>query len=372
MNVQVQPVADRAATPVLPDPYRAAGIAPRQTGPFVHDPAHKAVVSFRTDGDAERSFTVLIAMGHREKRAGCDGRSAVNLSRNGIAIIDNDNWTILAESIYGQASGIAGASIRQKEAFGTIGGLCWSDFSHFLRSCDGYRAGRAIDIDSGAARPAPGNFDNRVRLGLARAEDRDIRDAFVRAVHASGDLSLPRVTRRGAVAEIMAHATARTRNGISLAWDVSTDYSWDVSGEMPGREEVDPAFDGRWLLETRRGDVVAAANDAILSVYIDEPFCALGIDEAPADLEMSPDGRSILLAGFQGREMTFASTGDLSRHLSSMDDTDLLSVWVAVRSLDADLSCTTRAFGMRMELNRVRAELEAGWADEVESELDFG
>lgn len=357
------PLSATGSPGALPAALRVLG--PDQTGPYLHLPAHKMHLSFQGDSDVARSFTVLIALARKD--------NAIHLDRNGIVVIDNDNFKVIADEIQPQSSGIRGASSEQRKAFEAIPGLNWAEFTHLLRSCEKFRPGVAADVTEPTDMPAPGNAARQIKLGLRKAGDVDLRDDFLRAIHEAGDYSFPRATRTLIINSLLMHPKVAGRDGLQLSWDVRMNYAFNTSGKVTGGEEVDPALDARWT-EAYAADesLMITAGERALAPYLQAPFSALEMDDAECELEArGSKGGFVVLGSFNGQKMCFADPRDMRLRLEAMDDGALMRLWAATRVLDADLGRANRAAIMAEELNTLRAEMEPQWEEDIEQELSF-
>ena len=236
---------------------------PQWTGQFLHEQAYKQTLFFKGEGDVPRSFTVLVALATK-----ADRNANTDLTRNGIAIIDNDNWRIVADKCLQQPSGLKGASREQCKLFEDLAAMDWSEFSSFCRSQSTYRAG-SPDLDNRAAVPATGDAHNQAQLGLRKAEVADDRTDFVRALHETGEYNLPRTSRDGMVKDLMMRQSQLVRGTRMLSWDVGMNYAWDRSGRVEGGEDIGANFDSTWDREMEDNpEHLRAACDRAVAPYV--------------------------------------------------------------------------------------------------------
>lgn len=348
------------------------GRDPVITGPYVHAPENIAFISFETEGETPRSFSILIA-----ESMIVEGRT---YPANGIAILDNDNVSIVFDRAYEQDVTGKGPSRDQRTAFNFIQALGWREFSYFCRTRDGYR-GAIADIDSRQPVPDPGHRDNQLRIGALDPAFVDNRNALIRSLHAQPELpySFPRASRDSMVNEIMAHLVHYGREGTShLAWDIRMNFPWNktgkiiTNGENDG-EEVDPAFDAKWLATLRHDtEIFEKACDNCIRPFVDSGFSPFEIEEVRADLRVAgANGGFIALRSFNDTDMGFTTQEELHGKLTAMDDATVMNLWMTVRTLDIDLSREVRGNDMALQLNSIRAERELTWREEVEEELSF-
>ncbi|MCW3784432.1 hypothetical protein [Defluviimonas salinarum] len=351
-----------AGVGALPSSLRFRGLT--MTGQFLHDPENKRDIFFQGEGDVPRSFTVLIALGYKTDN--------LDLGRNGIAIIDNDNWRIVADACHAQASGLKGASAEQRRALEEICAFGWEEFASFCRTRETYRAGSG-DIDIPGSKPAAGNAERQVKLGLRIHQEPDIRSDFIRGIHETGDYNLPRTTRRGMINDILMHPSQESRNGRTLAWDTRMNFSWDRSGRVEGGEEVCRSMDARWMAAVKEDDdLLRKACDEAFSPYLAEGFAALGLEEATCEIVAGgPEGEHLLLKSFRGTDLEFRDHRDLRQKIEALSEEDISNLWVTVRVLDKDLSRASRANEVQIHLNSLRAEKEQEWLVEADEEIAF-
>lgn len=349
------------------EPVEIGGRAVTVTGPFLHASAHRKNLFFKGTGDVTRSFTVLIALAKRNDETG-----APNFNKNGIAIIDNDNVSILVDGIASQASGISGPSQKQLKAFEAISNKNWKDFVALIHAHDYYR-GVAGDIDTLRAAPESGNFERQVMLGLKKPEDRDFRDAAMKSINDEGLYSLPATSRAGMVNQLLMHPTMKVADGLAFCWDVRMNFEWDSLGHVQDGEELDPQFDKRWKREfANNKEVFDRVCDIAIRDYLDAEFSVMGLDEAACELDtMGRNNGFVVMRKWRGAPAVAANLTELRENLVTMPDEELRTLWMSVKVLDQDFCRRQRTVEMQLACNEVRAELEAEWTQEIENELDF-
>lgn len=359
-NKVAQPVSAAA----MPAPMKAMGLV--KTGPYLHAPEHKVFLEF-VGGELPRSFTVILAVANMA--------NGMRLDRNGIAVIDNDNWAVIADQIGAQPTGIRGASTEQKQAFAKMMDMNWAEFSHLLRSARTFRSGKAADIDGKMATPETGNYDRQAKLGLRDPAERDLRDDFMRAIDASGDYRLPYASRRIMINDLLLHPATDTRSGQCLSWNVSmVGFSWNRTGHVAEGDETHAGLDTEWEAEIRDNPaILEQAVDNFLTPYVKDMFSALEMEGAESSLDLTGmDNDKMVLRQFNGAPLHFSCRRELRTTLEAMDDTNLSHLWATVRVLDVDLSRAVRGHQVALELNSLRVELEAEWLKgEQEADLDL-
>lgn len=335
------------------------------TGQFMHHPDETRLVEFQGQGIVPRSFTVLIAVGEK-------GDAELDLTSNGIAIIDNDNWSVVARGISQQASGIRGSSRDQRTEFDKLCKVEWREFSAFCREVAAGRTKLAEDIAKGWPLPEAGQPENRRRLGLDGPRAEDNRSALIREIAEYGEFSLPATSRQGMINELMMRQSIQTREGRVISWNLSMNFAWDRSGRCEGGEELSPAYDRRWDRVLKQDpEVLRAACDKAIAPYMASDFSVLELGEgAIADLAMGGDDENtMMLKSFGGRSMVFKNFSDMRSKLSELENEDLCNLWATSRVLDQEFSRKERAMSVAVELNEARAKLELEWECEAEEEI---
>ncbi|WP_027234422.1 hypothetical protein [Leisingera caerulea] len=365
-----------AHTPASLDQSREAGALPpslryrdiQRTGQFLHEGGLKHHLFFEGEGEVPRSFTVLIALGYKANE-----QENLDLGRNGIAVIDNDNWRIVADSCLQQASGLKGASREQRKLLAEIREMDWQSFVSFCRSQKTYRAG-SPDLDQAASQPDCGSIGNQVQLGLRHMEEVDERSEFVKTLHETGEYNLPKVSRDGMIKDLMIRQSQEADAGRMLSWDIGMDFKWDSSGHIDGGQDLSAQLDTRWRRAMRdEPEILSDAVQRAMAPYTSDGFNVLDLGESAAcDLKFGgPDDRYLMLSAFGGQDMSFGSFRELNTKLKNLATEDLLNLWTTVRVLDKDLSRSCRSYDVAWELNAIRSEREERWLNEVEEEISF-
>lgn len=337
------------------------------TGQFLHEAAHKHPLFFSGEGDVPRSFTVLAALAYKPLN-----EDEVDLSRNGIVIIDNDNWRIVADEICRQSTGLMGASPDQVDLLSQITTMDWAGFSRFCREQQRYRAG-SPDIDMAAILPACGSHGNQARLGLRNPKMDDYRNDFIRSLNDLGEFNLPATSRDGMIRDLMMRSSATTVKGRMLSWSVSMDFNWDRSGNVNRGADLDPAYDTRWAKALRSDPtIMERATDAAFAPYLVPDYAVFDLeDEANCQLIAGDDSDDILLASYRGNDMSFTDFHDLRKKLSALEGDDLVYLWTTARVLDKEFNRLNRSSDVMPHLNAIRADMEQEWAMELEDEVSF-
>ncbi|MBW3243487.1 hypothetical protein KUV57_12505 [Epibacterium sp. DP7N7-1] len=358
------PTETTSETGALPSSLRFR--EPQWTGQFLHEAALKRTLFFKGEGAVPRSFTILVALASKPDR-----QANTDLTRNGIAIIDNDNWRIVADRCLPQPSGLKGASREQRHLFNELAAMDWTEFSSFCRSQSTYRAG-SPDLDNRSAVPDCGDAQNQVQLGLRGADVIDDRTDFVRALHETGEYNLPKTSRDGMVKDLMMRQSHKVRDTRMLSWDVGMNYAWDRSGRVEGGEDLCSSFDTKW--EHELGDNpehLRMACDRAVAPYVASGFNVFELGEK-AGCELNLGGvndKFLMLSSFGELDMGFSNFGELREKLNGMNTEDLVNLWTTVRVLDTDLNRSNRAFDVAWELNGIRSSLEENWVLEADEEV---
>lgn len=364
------PAQTRPETGAMPAALRFSN--PQWTGQFLHEEALKTTLFFAGEGQVARSFTVLVALASKPSSA-----PNADPTCNGLAVIDNDNWRIVADRCLPQASGLKGASRDQRKLFLEVTTMDWSEFSAFCRSQATYRSG-SPDLDARADVPAEGNAERQAKLGLIAPAPAmtgvpsDIRSDLVRSLHDAGEYNLPPTSREGMVKDLMMRQSQTVRGRKLLSWDIGLNYAWDRSGRVEGGEILDADFDRRWMKEMAANpDHLRTASDRALAPYVVSGFNVLELGEsAGCELNIGGDQDNFLmLSTFGEHDLSFRDFRELREKLAEIPDDTLLNLWTTVRVLDRDLNRQSRAYDVAWELNEIRAALEEEWLMEVDEEV---
>jgi hypothetical protein len=371
-NPQSADLSTRQDPGAMPSTLRF--LNPTMTGQFLHEKRMKKNLFFKTDAGIPRSFTVLAAMGYKGSK-----EENLDLSRNGVVIIDNDNWRIVCDELLPQASGIRGTSRAQKRMLEAISAMEWSEFADFCTKQETYRAG-AKDLDTKSAMPLGGSVPNQVKLGLykiPKPEPKPIvemRSDFLKELDAEGVYSFPPTDREGMIKDLLMRQSQLVGSKRYLSWDVGMRFNWDKSGHVEGGEDLNPKMDERWAREMdEKPEILEQACERAIEPYLAENFNVLEIgEEARCQLNLGGhNDKYVLLEEFGGRNMGFESFSDLRKSLTELDDDTLSNLWTTARVLDQDLSRASRAVEVSWALNAIRAEIEEEWAIGSEREISF-
>lgn len=337
------------------------------TGQFLHEIAHKHPLFFKGEGEVPRSFTVLAALAYKPQN-----EDEVDLSKNGIAIIDNDNWRIVADEISSQSTGLMGASPEQVNILSQIVAMDWSEFTNFCRAQPRYRAG-SPDIDMAAAQPDSGSHGNQARLGLRSPKMDDYRNDFIRSLNSLGEFNLPATSRDGMIRDLMMRSSTPSNNGRMLSWSINMDFNWDRSGTVSRGADLDPAYDARWAKALRADpSIMERATEAAFAPYLVPDYAVFDLeDEANCQLVASANGDDIMLSSYRGNDMSFTDFHDLRKKLSALEGDDLVYLWTTARVLDKEFNRLNRSNDVMPHLNQIRADMEMEWAMELEDEVSF-
>lgn len=322
-------------------------------GPFFHEKGMREDIFFATDGDANRSFSVVVVAGYKDRRR--------NATQPAIAIFDNDNQCVVVEKIQ-PIRGLSDAhSVATMIALQTIATLDWSAFSDLCRRSATYRPG-IVDLDETCDRPLPGDMDNQIK-SLAESPE-DSFPSELRAIHIDPSLpyTFPKSSRSEMIQDIITHPQKVTVSGLQISWNVQPEGNWNRTGRVPGRQSPNPDFDVDWVTAVKaRVGLCRKAIRAALSAYVDAPFDLFEIDsEAKCHLSLSPMGDTILLESFSGVNMRFSSLGEMKKALNTLTDHQICLLWAALRTLDVDLDPKElkQDYAFYMHLERLRFETD--------------
>lgn len=86
------------------------------------------VIKFK-NGRKSRAFRVLIYGAY-------NAYGLIGSEKNGIAVLDEDNRSVLCDEIARESSGYFGPSDRQLESFASITSMPWSEFRELINAHD--------------------------------------------------------------------------------------------------------------------------------------------------------------------------------------------------------------------------------------------
>jgi len=204
--------------------------------------------------------------------------------------------------------------------------------------------------------------------------DPDCRSAFIRDIDASGAYHIPARSRSAMMDLLMLHATRRHPDGfIRFCWDIRMNFSHDISGRVTGGEELDPAFNRRWMNLVIMEDptILRQAYRNALAPYLGDDIAILDDPSLRCGLVRPREDRGCLyLHHVNGIDIHASCPVGLREKLEDCDTPTLTRVFTIIRVLDEDTARPLRAHAVAWELNRLRVAQEAAWR-KSEPELNF-
>lgn len=348
----------------------------RRIGPYHYADGWMAQKRFPAeDGTSVRTFTVVVAAAYN---AGIIGPE-----HNGLAILDEDNQSVVLDQHLCASTGYYGPSKEQKAEFRRVMDMDWETFSKFCRTNPRYRRGAAPDIEAGRAPDfvEESALREAIRTGKASKKGLDIRTEEMKALddetlsEKTGGLSFPCRTREQMIVHIARHHTHKAdhHGPWLLAWDVKV-RNFDTSGDVEGGEAIDPRFDARWRehLDEHGDAMFWQACESALSDFVDGDY-----DTYPGDdgggYKFVMVGRSsghLALTAWDGPQpasghypMSFRDQGALIDYLRELSPQDLCRLYKLVANVDHDVR--NPAATIEAEFNFRRSEMESQWAAEA-------
>jgi hypothetical protein len=340
----------------------------RQHGPYLYKDGWKAEKRFSADGSSTRTFTVLIAAAYN---AGIIGSE-----HNGIAVLDEDNQTLVLDQHLREGSGYFGPSARQKAEYTRVMAMDWKAFSEFCRTNPGFKRGSAPDIEAGAAphHVEEDGLREAIRTGKASEDGKDIRTAEMKylddpSIEVGGLKFLCR-TREQMIVHLARHEM--DRSGRVISWNIKV-RNFDRSGK--GGEKTDPRFDARWeeYLEGPAGEQIfwQACEDELRQYVENEYTTYPGSDQGAYKFGVT--GRSggyLYLRSWDGPEpgsghdpMKFEGRRHFVEYLRELSPNDLCRLYKLVANVDHDVKERGAAIAYHFSVHR--AALEQEWAAEM-------
>jgi hypothetical protein len=317
-------------------------------GPYLHAEGFRRTKTFNEHQGIPRSFTVLIA--------GAFDAGIIGPEFNGIAVLDDDNRSVVLDQHVIERSGYDGPSPRQIAEFERIMTMDWAKFTKFVREHPRYRKGSVPDA-----------FEKIPDDGRLPPSDEII---FKDKPGADCPYQFPLSTKREIVEFLSNHeGHAPDRYGFCLSWDIKV-YNLDNDLKSVRDEfRLDKAFDARWKQMVEKDDT-----------YFDEA-CASGISQwtegsyttYPGDdagrYEFGIAGRSgghLVLTKLDNTKMEFRSRVDFIEWLEqSATDKELVDLYKLVVSCDHDLKNPSAE--VEYQLGFIRQQFEDTWKAERDS-----
>lgn len=329
-------------------------ITQETTGPYAHDAGATEEVRFASQGDVERSFTIILADHATQEPE--------NPNKRGIAILDNDNAEVVLDGMTGPGGPDSPA---MQFRFAHICAMDWAEFSAMCRENERYRGGIA-DLDDAFPIPAEGNPYRQAALGLRLPPEKDTRSEFVRALSEDPEVpyTFPANGREGMTEEICRHLMFIERGGLKnhIAWDIRMNFSWNRTGRIRGGTPVDGGHDYNWrhMVETEP-DVTRMAASEALAPYLESACFVLDMEEFPCRFELAGRNKGFLtLKTFCGNHMSATRDVSIEDRLLRLNDAQLEGLWVVCRVLDEDLSRENRTQEMSHQMHLLRMRFDKG------------
>lgn len=215
-----------------------------------------------------------------------------------------------------------------------------------------------------------------VLTGEAESDDlsgHDCRSAFIKDIDASGAYHIPSRS-PAAMRDLLAqHLTRRDPQGLlRLCWDIRMNFSHDLSGKVAGGEDLNPAYDQRWLnLLQENPGIIGKAHRNALAPYLGENIAILEDPDLRCGLvHPKQDQGWLFLKHVDGQDISATCHARLRERIADCDTAMVSRIFAITRVLDEDTARPFRAYAVAWELNRLRAEREIEW-HEIEPELNF-
>lgn len=319
-------------------------------GQYIHRSDRISEIRFKSEGDIERSFTILIAEGYEG-----DEDPAPHL---GLAVLDNDNGQIVFDGYASDKDPSSAVMIFHMAHFESME---WSEFSEACRNAPNYRGG-ILDIDKRRLLPLPGNPMRQTSLGLMREVKEDIRSEFFRALDDDPETpySFPPIDRSGAEEEICRHFCYVDRNKSYIAWDIRMNMSWNRTGRFRGGLDVSPDFDYDWRMIVRnRPEIIDEACSRALDPYVSGPTTFLEMEEFPCEFRrIGKNNGFLIIEKFADYYLSATRDVSLSARVARLSDLELEALWGIIRVMDFETSRSQRVEVMEMLMNQIRVEME--------------
>jgi len=314
----------------------------QKTWKYLHGPDDVAHLSFKT-GAVPRSFSVL--------QYSAVEQDHIDLSEDGIAIIDNDYMSVVLDGCYKRSQ------LEQSAFMSSVRRMSWPEFSSFCTSHPRYRIS---DRDMHKATPDHGVVVNQIQRGVLTApDDDDLRSPSMIAAHR--DLACPYVfpasSKSEMIADILGHDCLKGDDGKwRISWDAFLNYHTILTNE-DGEENV-------WSLHLAVNPEIV--HDVINDIL--EPYFTGRIGTFPK----TDDGRYGFVSGGINQPMqicldlidmepfSFHSRGEFGRFIDQLTDTAVRDIWKLIRVLDHDLSQAVlhKEFDVRMIERQIEYEAQ--------------
>lgn len=321
-----------------------------RTGQYLHGPDDTLHLSFPTGG-VPRSFTIIAYSAVEVDE--------IDLSRDGIAILDNDHMTVVLDGH------LRAAPDRQAAFMDQVKVMDWREFTEF---CTTHRRFRNSSPDLHSQKPDAGILVNQLHRGVVdqKTSEGDLRSPNMIRADKDRDCpyNFPEASRRKMVSEILDHHATRDQQGMwRLSWPVTVPSQLFNEGLVHG----DKAHDAAWT--SHMVSMPEISHQAQLNVL--DRFLTGNVGTWPKSdagrytFEMSGAGNEadLFLDRIDGVELSFENKASFGKFLDELGDTGIRDMWKLIRVIDHDLSQDALEQAMREEITAARAAFEA--------EIDF-
>lgn len=314
----------------------------QKTWKYLHGPDDVAHLSFKT-GAVPRSFSVL--------QYSAVERDQIDMTENGIAIIDNDNMSVVLDSH------MKNRSAHQADFMSQVRSLDWSAFAALALQHPRYR-GSQDDFDQ--ARPNPGVLTNQIQRGVmyAPVDDIDLRSPSMVRANVSPDCPyiFPRVTRSDALSVILSHRCTQGEDG-----------RWRLSWTLPAHN-MHPYFNRQGKTDEKSSwQKYCSENPELFDLAmqaVTEPYYAAALSTWPDSdagrYTFCPGGpedpNAICLETIDGAEIDFGNRGEFGAFLDALPDTALRDIWKLLRTTDHNLDHDLVTMRITEQLEPIRLE----------------
>lgn len=328
----------------------------QRTGQYLHGPDDIFHLSFPTVG-VPRSFSVIVYSAVELE--------VMDLSRDGIAVVDNDRMTVVLDGH------LRGNPTEQAAFIDQARDMDWKTFSGF---CIGHSRFRDGSPDLHSDRPDPGVLTNQIHRGVvdepASRDDLRTPNMIKADKDAACPYSFPAATRRRMISDILDHHMAR--DGLDkwrLAWQATISEELAREGQVRG----DKSHDGAWT--SHYSDHPEAFHQAQVAALEDFLTGNIGTwpksDVGRYEFAMTSAGNDadIYLDRIDGAEIAFGNKAEIGVFLDQLGDSGIRDIWKLVRVLDQDLSPGSLESAFRARLTEVRAQFEETFDETPEPSL---
>lgn len=316
----------------------------QKTWKYLHGPDDVVHLSFRSNG-IPRSFSVVQYVATDEVE--------VNFNSNGIAVIDNDNLSIVLDEH------LRSKALEQSDFISNARSLRWRDFALFCTDHPRYRS-RAVDMKLDT--PLPGVLVNQIQRGVMHAPSKedDLRSSSM--IRANTDpecpYDFPARTRHEMISDLFSHDCIRKDGRWCISWDTQVDgasISEKVASSDPDASDwINYYLDNPEIYFSVALDVTADFFNGCVGTWPKTDAGRYGFGAAGKE---NPE--VICLTCIDGADMSFLSRGDLGIFLNDLNDSAVRDIWKLVRVVDHDLSYQALSLAFERELGERKYNFES-------------